>query len=158
MTPAERKLWNGFLRTFRYPVLRQRPIDQYIVDFYCAHLKLVIEIDGDSHFTEAGKANDAQRSQVLEGYGLRVVRFTNTQVLQEFEAVCTAIDQSPLPPLERGEYATGNHGVAEEGTAYFAATPPLSRGVGGILCTRSTNTCRWIPNTSPRWTGYPGFV
>ena len=104
------------LRTFRYPVLRQRPIDQYIVDFYCAHLKLVIEIDGDSHFTEAGKANDAQRSQVLEGYGLRVVRFTNTQVLQEFEAVCKAIEESPLPPLERGvnaeEADTGTTGIS----------------------------------------------
>ncbi len=116
MTPAERKLWNEFLRNFRYPVLRQRPIDQYIVDFYCARLKLVIEVDGGSHYTEDGQVYDEHRTQVLESYGLRVMRFTNTQVLQSFEAVCQEIEstldllsrtgeaESPLdPPLGRGE-------------------------------------------------------
>jgi very-short-patch-repair endonuclease len=49
LTPMEKKLWHGFLRSFRYRVLRQRPIDRYIVDFYCAKLKLVIEVDGESH-------------------------------------------------------------------------------------------------------------
>ncbi|MGL4498857.1 MAG: endonuclease domain-containing protein, partial [Planktothrix sp.] len=59
-----------------------------IVDFYCAALKLVIEIDGDSHFTEQGKQYDAERTVILEGYGLKVVRFTNVEVLQSFEGVC----------------------------------------------------------------------
>ncbi|HBE56853.1 MAG TPA: endonuclease, partial [Cyanobacteria bacterium UBA11366] len=51
MTPAEKKLWYGYLRTFQFRVLRQRPIDHFIVDFYCPSLKLVIEVDGESHFT-----------------------------------------------------------------------------------------------------------
>jgi len=91
MTPAEKKLWYQYLRDFKYRVLRQRPIDQFIVDFYCAHLRLVIEVDGDSHFSDNAKAYDMARSQILEGYGLNVLRFTNEQVLQNFEAVCASI-------------------------------------------------------------------
>jgi very-short-patch-repair endonuclease len=47
MTIAEKKLWNNYLKNFPFRVLRQRPIDNFIVDFYCFALKLVIEIDGD---------------------------------------------------------------------------------------------------------------
>ena len=57
-TPAEKKLWQNYLRHFSVRVLRQRPIDNFIVDFYCASLKLAIEIDGESHFTEEGKHYD----------------------------------------------------------------------------------------------------
>ncbi|MBD2425916.1 endonuclease domain-containing protein [Phormidium sp. FACHB-1136] len=91
MTPAEKKLWYQYLRDFKYRVLRQRPINQFIVDFYCAHLRLVIEVDGDSHFSDNAQAYDSDRSRVLEGYGLNVLRFTNEQVLQDFEAVCASI-------------------------------------------------------------------
>ena len=91
MTPAEKKLWYQYLKTFRYRVLRQRPIHHFIVDFYCPQLKLVIEIDGDSHLSEDAQAYDAERSSALEGYGLSVVRFTNQQVLYEFKSVCEAI-------------------------------------------------------------------
>jgi very-short-patch-repair endonuclease len=54
-TPAEKKLWQNYLRAFKFRVLRQRPINNFIVDFYCADLKLVIEVDGESHFTEEGR-------------------------------------------------------------------------------------------------------
>ncbi|MEG5028368.1 endonuclease domain-containing protein [Microcoleus sp. AT8-B1] len=87
-TPSEKKLWQDFLRNFPFRVLRQRPIDIFIVDFYCAALLLVIEIDGESHFTEQGKLYDAERTGILEGYGLKVVRFTNVEVLQSFDGVC----------------------------------------------------------------------
>jgi len=90
-TPAEKKLWCGCLQTLPVRVLRQRPIDHFIVDFYCAALKLVIEVDGESHFTEEGQAHDAERTEILSGYGLRVLRFTNDQVFHEFEAVCQRI-------------------------------------------------------------------
>ncbi|MGA1411295.1 MAG: endonuclease domain-containing protein, partial [Prochlorotrichaceae cyanobacterium] len=61
--------------------------------------KLVIEVDGDSHFSDEGKAYDEERTQQLEGYGLKVVRFTNREVLQEFESVCEAIQALiPLNP------------------------------------------------------------
>jgi very-short-patch-repair endonuclease len=92
-TPAEKKLWRGYLRTFKFRILRQRPIDHFIVDFYCATLKLVIEIDGESHSTDQGKAYDVERTRILEGYGLRVVRFRNDEVLDHFESVCQRIDE-----------------------------------------------------------------
>jgi very-short-patch-repair endonuclease len=99
MTFAEKKLWNEYLKTFPLRVLRQRPIAHFIVDFYCAELKLVIEVDGDSHFTEDAQEHDRERTQILNGYGLTVMRFTNQQVLHEFEAVCLQIaEKIPLNP------------------------------------------------------------
>jgi len=97
MTAAERELWHQYLRTFEFRVFRQRPIDYFIVDFYCPTLKLVIEIDGDSHYTEQGQDYDQERSQRLTGYGLKVIRFTNQQVLENFEGVCEAI-RGLIPP------------------------------------------------------------
>jgi very-short-patch-repair endonuclease len=99
LTPAEKKLWAECFGTFPLRVLRQRPIDRFIVDFYCAALKLVIEIDGESHFTDEGQAYDQERSQVLEGYGLKVIRFTNDEVMHNFEGACQKIwEQIPLNP------------------------------------------------------------
>lgn len=101
MTVAEKKLWNAYLKAFPLRVLRQRPIDRFIVDFYCAELRLVIEVDGNVHFTDEAQEYDQQRTQILEGYGLTVMRFTNDQVLHEFDAVCLQIaEKIPLnPPL-----------------------------------------------------------
>ena len=92
MTSAEKKLWNNYLRTLKIRFLRQRPIDNFIVDFYCAKLNLVIEIDGESHFTNEAKIYDAQRTLILESYGLQVIRFTNEDVLKNFEGVCGCIE------------------------------------------------------------------
>ena len=97
MTSAEKKLWYGYLRNFKFRVLRQRPIDFFIVDFYCPHLKLVIEIDGDSHFSDEAQEYDQERTQRLEGYGLRVIRFTNQQVVNNFHEVCEELNRS-IPP------------------------------------------------------------
>ncbi|BCL39227.1 endonuclease domain-containing protein [Nostoc sp. MS1] len=97
MTSAERKLWYGYLKNFKFRVLRQRPINHFIVDFYCSTLQLVIEIDGDSHFTDEAQDYDKERTHILEGYGLKVIRFTNSQVLNEFDSVCEKI-QSLIPP------------------------------------------------------------
>jgi very-short-patch-repair endonuclease len=103
-TVAEKKLWHEFLRTYKPRFLRQRPIDNYIVDFYCAQLKLVIEIDGDIHFTDEGLEYDEKRTRLLEGYGLKVMRFTNTEVLENFAAVCAAIEGIPPPPIDKGAF------------------------------------------------------
>lgn len=92
MTLAEKKLWNNYLKTLKIRFLRQRPIDNFIVDFYCAKLRLVIEIDGETHFTDEAKIYDSQRTLILEGYGLQVIRFTNQQVFKEFEGVCEYIE------------------------------------------------------------------
>jgi len=93
MTKPERKLWFDYLRKFKHQVLRQRPIDNYIVDFYCPALKLVIEIDGESHFTEEDKQYDEERTPVLKAYGLRIIRFLNTEVVQNFDGVCQKIEE-----------------------------------------------------------------
>ena len=92
MTPAEKKLWNNYLKTLKTRFLRQKPIDNFIVDFYCAKLKLVIEIDGETHFTDEAKIYDSQRTLILQGYELQVIRFTNQQVFKNFEGVCEYID------------------------------------------------------------------
>lgn len=100
MTSAEKKLWYGYLRTFKFTVLRQRPIDYFIVDFYCPILKLVIEVDGESHYTEEGIDYDKERTQRLESYGIKVIRYTNQQILGDFENVCDRIQRAipPIPP------------------------------------------------------------
>jgi len=91
LTPAEKKLWGGLLRDLKYRVLRQRPIDNFIVDFYCPKMKLVIEIDGAGHFKEEGKALDKERTEILNAYGLQVVRFSDHDVLVHFSDVCSRI-------------------------------------------------------------------
>ncbi|QIZ71779.1 endonuclease domain-containing protein [Oxynema aestuarii] len=96
-TPAERKLWQDYLRQFPLKVWRQKPIDNFIVDFYCAKLRLVIEVDGESHFTKQGIIYDGQRTHILEGYGLEVVRFTNDEVMNCFDGVCECI-RGKIPP------------------------------------------------------------
>jgi very-short-patch-repair endonuclease len=98
-TAAEKKLWQESLKTFPFRVLRQRPIDRFIVDFYCATLKLVIEVDGDSHFTDESITYDRERTACLEGYGLKVLRFTNDEVMKQFDGVCQRIQEEiPLNP------------------------------------------------------------
>jgi very-short-patch-repair endonuclease len=102
MTESEKKLWNGFLKKQSFKVLRQKPLNNYIVDFYCPKLKLVIEVDGDSHNANDSKEYDGLRTRVLKGYGLRVIRFYNYSVMTEFNDVCRQIEsvvKSPLAPL-----------------------------------------------------------
>ena len=93
LTAAEKKLWNEYLNNLKFRFLRQRLIDNFIVDFYCAALKLVIEIDGDSHFTTEAKEYDEARTKVLEGYGLKVIRFTNDEVMNNLEGVGQQIEK-----------------------------------------------------------------
>ena len=90
-TPAERRLWDDYLCRFPHRVLRQRPIDHFIVDFYCAALRLVIEVDGEIHDSEQSQVRDEERSKVLQSYGLTVLRITNAEVMGEFDRVCETI-------------------------------------------------------------------
>ncbi len=92
MTPWERKLWYRFLRTYPVRFQRQKCIDNYIVDFYCFRAKLVIELDGSGHFFPEKEEKDRQRTKVLESYGLKVLRFCNTDIDKNFYGVCTVID------------------------------------------------------------------
>ena len=70
MTPQERKLWYQFLRQYPVKVYRQRVIDHFIADFYCAKAKLVIELDGSQHYEEVNMYKDPERTAFLEDYGL----------------------------------------------------------------------------------------
>ena len=93
MTPQERKLWYGFLKDYPVKIYKQRIIASYIVDFYCASARLVIEIDGSQHYTGIGEKNDDPRSKSLENYGLKIIRFTNPEINRSFEGVCDRIDR-----------------------------------------------------------------
>ena len=94
MTPQEKHLWYDFLRLYPIKIYRQRIIDNFVADFYCHKAKLVIEIDGSQHYTPDGKTHDAARTEVLERYGLIVLRFTNGEVDNKFEGVCYMIDKA----------------------------------------------------------------
>ena len=91
MTTEEKKLWYEFLRNYEHRFRRQHPVDNYIVDFYYADMKLVIEIDGGQHYSEGGQLYDTERSAVIESYGLKILRFTSTNVMNNFDAVCNEI-------------------------------------------------------------------
>lgn len=93
MTPHERKLWYLFLQKYPVKIYKQRIVDKYIVDFYCAAAKLVIELDGSQHYEEQAMSDDAERTNVLEQYGLKVIRYSNREIDREFSSVCEQIDQ-----------------------------------------------------------------
>ena len=95
LTPAEEKLW-PFLRNRRFKGLkfrRQHPIDRYIVDFICIEKKLVIEVDGGIHQLPEQKEYDRNRTADLEGYGLRVLPFTNEEILNDVFKVLKEIEK-----------------------------------------------------------------
>ena len=93
MTLAEKKLWYEFLRNHEYIFLRQKPIDNYIVDFFCPKLKLVIEVDGETHIIEQDKKYDSERTKTLEAYGLKVLRFWNDDILSGVEVIAETIER-----------------------------------------------------------------
>jgi very-short-patch-repair endonuclease len=97
MTPAERKIWYDYFQPLQKQIgmriLRQRPINQFIVDFYIPKAKLVIEIDGETHFTEDAIIYDRERTEVLEGLWIRVLRFTNNEVMTNLEWVAFEIQK-----------------------------------------------------------------
>jgi very-short-patch-repair endonuclease len=88
-TDAEARLWYhlraGRLNGFKFR--RQHPVPPYIVDFYCAAAKLIVELDGSQHTRES----DAERSRYLDSLGLRVLRYWDNEVLQHTEVVMAAI-------------------------------------------------------------------
>ena len=93
MTKEERHLWYDYLRNYPIRFRRQKVFGHYIVDFYCAEAKLVIELDGSHHYDPRTAVYDRQRSAYLESYGLQILRFANNDVMQNFLGVCSRIDQ-----------------------------------------------------------------
>ncbi|MBP3330178.1 MAG: endonuclease domain-containing protein [Clostridia bacterium] len=94
LTPWERKLWYDFLRTYPVRFQRQKTISNYIVDFYCARARLIIELDGGGHYEEKQKEKDSIRTQELEKMNLKILRFCNIDIDNNFYSVCEQIDNT----------------------------------------------------------------
>lgn len=101
MTKEERHLWYDFLRTYPVRFLRQKVIDNYIVDFYCAKAGLIVELDGSQHCEADGLLHDKIRTERLGQRGLTVIRIPNNGVFRNFEGVCQYIDAAVKESLHR---------------------------------------------------------
>lgn len=97
MTPEERRLWYDFLKQLPVTFNRQKVVGRYIVDFYCAHARLVIELDGSQHFDNVGKLKDLERDKYFDGLGITVKRYSNNEVNEDFDAVCNDIHNFIFP-------------------------------------------------------------
>ena len=124
---------------------RQHGIGQYIVDFYCAEYALIVELDGESHFTSEGINADKLRTAFLISKGFRILRFSNLEVMQNKEGVLisllgylksTAIKSNPTPALP-----LSGEGVEDEvtGITPLLAPPPDKGEAGRRLKTRKVN-------------------
>lgn len=93
MTDAEKLLWSKIrgkqLKGFQ--VYRQKPIGRFVVDFYCPKAKLVIELDGGQHYSEANYAKDESRDRYMDGIGLKVLRFSDKEVFENLPEVLEEI-------------------------------------------------------------------
>ena len=115
MTKAEACLWKYVLRAGMmkgYGFNRQRPVLNYITDFFCKKLSLVVEVDGITHHTESARQRDLMRQSELERVGMKVIRFPDEEVLNNIEGVRRALEGCieererelglPLNPPQRG--------------------------------------------------------
>ncbi len=92
MTKEERHLWHDFLRQYPVRFLRQKVIDNYIVDFYCHQSRLIIELDGSQHYEEKGLLKDKIRTEKIESRNLTVIHIPNNAIKENFRGVCEYID------------------------------------------------------------------
>lgn len=103
MTRQEKHLWYDYLRYYPIKIYKQRIIDSFIADFYCHSARLAIEIDGSGYYTKQGRERDQERTEILEKYGICVLRFSNSDVDDNFEGVCYMIDKIINERVERLE-------------------------------------------------------
>lgn len=92
MTKEERNLWYDYLKNKSIRFIRQKIIGKYIVDFYCAKAKLVVEVDGSQYFNEENIKYDDERTKYLEQYGLTIIRIPNNEINNNFDGVCEYLD------------------------------------------------------------------
>jgi very-short-patch-repair endonuclease len=93
MPKPEMVLWQNIrARKLKgYKFRRQFSIGRYVLDFYCPKIKLGIEIDGESHFTKEAQGNDKIRQEVIENFGVKLLRFTNEEVMKNIDGVISEI-------------------------------------------------------------------
>ena len=101
MTKEKRHLWYDFLRGYPIRFLRQKVIDNYIVDFYCHEARLVIELDGSQHYEDKGLLRDKIRTERMEHRNLTVIRIPNNEVNRNFAGVCEYIDMCVQEAIRR---------------------------------------------------------
>ena len=116
-TDAERKLWSK-LRNRRlsgYKFKRQVPKGPYVVDFYCADARLVVELDGGQHTEESAVRHDAERTRYLQQSGFRVLRFWNIEIFENLDGVVQTIwsklQEPPLPDSAPHSLSTSGRGL-----------------------------------------------
>ncbi len=99
-TPAEHQLWQRLRnrRVYNAKFRRQHAIDRFIVDFYCAEARLIVEVDGVIH--DYTQEEDAIRQEFLESLGLEVIRFTNGEVLQSLDGGVERIGEALLKRMK----------------------------------------------------------
>ena len=100
LTEAEKRLWERLkLKHLGYVFYRQKPIGDYIVDFYCNQAKLIVEVDGEYHLDNNTADSDRVRNEYMKNLGLTVLRFTNSEVLNNtnkvVEEISKQLDKSP---------------------------------------------------------------
>jgi very-short-patch-repair endonuclease len=118
MTPTERRLWSQVRgrRFAGFKFRRQTPVAGYIVDFYCARARLIVELDGESHIGK--EVADADRARALEAEGFKILRIRDSHIYDDLEAVLELIwrecearadppHPQPLSPKRRGEPEEG---------------------------------------------------
>lgn len=147
-TPAEEKLWDA-LRNRRLADLkfrRQHPFGAYILDFFCVEHQLEVEVDGGIHLDYEQKMHDERRAEFLQENNIRIVRFTNEEIMTDLNSVLKKIVQATRPPSPNVSPALGEGAGGE----VHSATPPLlmpglhqERGLGGeVLCSSRTPPAR----------------
>lgn len=116
-TDAEQQLWSVLRNRQMEGVKfrRQYPVDRYILDFYSPEYKLGIEADGGQHYEDKGKRLDELRTTILARYGIKILRFSDLEILQDMEGVYEEILKAIPPHL--GPLPKGERKMAKEGTA-----------------------------------------
>lgn len=96
MTQVEKKLWSALRnkQLLGYKFRRQHGIGNYIVDFYSPELNLIIEVDGESHFTKNGLQHDKARDQYLKDLGLEILRFNINEIFNILDGVLFSLYES----------------------------------------------------------------
>ena len=138
-THAEKKLRYDFLSTYDYKFQRQKPIDEYVVDFFCNELKLIIEVDWDTHRSDEEIKHDELRTKKLESLWFKVIRFRNDEIYHNFDEVCNVIKsiEPPLSPFIRGTHLR----------------PPFEGGVGEVWSSNKPPLSPFIRGTTFQWQG-----
>ncbi|MDO4299948.1 MAG: endonuclease domain-containing protein [Clostridia bacterium] len=91
-TPWERKLWYLFLKDYKIRFNRQKPIGNYIVDFYCSKAGIIIELDGSQHYSDRQIIYDKERTDYFKSLNLKVIRIINSDIDFKFREVCNYIE------------------------------------------------------------------